>query len=170
MRVRFDRDSHSGVPPACRDRPRVCPPLTRQDEICYAVGRPNWHGARTDTGSVPTCGLTPELASVVYYPLTPRRLKQILKPNSRSFSSRLWENVSQFVLNLPTSWKASRRLFRLVQPVGKRPADYFDSSNQLESVPQIVLNLPTSWKTSHRLFRLVQLVGKRPADYFDSSN
>ena len=29
---------------------------TRQDEICYAVGRPNWHGARTDTGSVPTCG------------------------------------------------------------------------------------------------------------------
>ena len=119
MRVRFDRDSHSGVPPACRDRPRVCPPLTRQDEICYAVGRPNWHGARTDTGSVPTCGLTPELVSVVYYPLTPRRLKQILKPNSRSFSSRLWENVPQIVSTRPTSWKASRRLFRLVQLVGR---------------------------------------------------
>ena len=38
---------------------------------------------RTDTGSVPTCGLPAELASVVYYPLAPRRLKQILKPNSR---------------------------------------------------------------------------------------
>ena len=166
MRVRFDRDSHSGVPPACRDRPRVCPPLTRQDEICYAVGRPNWHGARTDTGSVPTCGLTPELASVVYYPLTPRRLKQILKPNSRSFSSRLWENVPQFVLTRPTSWKtcrrfistrptswkASRGLFRLVQLVGKRPADCFDSSNQLESIPQIISTRRTSWKASHRLF------------------
>ena len=143
MRVRFDRDSHSGVQPACRDRPRVCPPLTRQDEICYAVGRPNWHGARTDTGSVPTCGLTPELASVVYYPLTPRRLKQILKPNSRSFSSRLWENVPQFVLTRPTSWKTCRRF---------------------------ISTRPTSWKASRRLFRLVQLVGKRPTDYFDSSN
>ena len=28
----------------------------------HAVGRPNWHGYRTDTGSVPTCGLSAELA------------------------------------------------------------------------------------------------------------
>ena len=60
-RVLFDRDSHSGGTPACRDRPRVCPHL-RQGEICCAVGRPSWRGYRTDTGSVPTCGLTPELA------------------------------------------------------------------------------------------------------------
>ena len=26
----------------------------------HAVGRPNWHGYRTETGSVPTCGLTAE--------------------------------------------------------------------------------------------------------------
>ena len=43
-----------------------------------------WIFCRTDTGSVPTCGLPAELASVVYYPLAPRRLKQILKPNSRT--------------------------------------------------------------------------------------
>ena len=152
MRVRFDRDSHSGVPPACRDRPRVCPPLTRQDEICYAVGRPNWHGARTDTGSVPTCGLTPELASVVYYPLTPRRLKQILKPNSRSFSSQLWENVPQFVLTRPNFGKASRSLFRPIPTLGKRAAVCFDSSQLWESIPLFVLTRPTSWKASHRLF------------------
>ena len=34
-----------------------------------------WIFCRTDTGSVPTCGLPAELASVVYYPLAPRRLK-----------------------------------------------------------------------------------------------
>ena len=83
MRVRFDRDSHSGVPPACRDRPRVCPPLTRQDEICYAVGRPNWHGLGQTRGLSLHAGLPPELASVVYSPLAHRRLRPILKPNSR---------------------------------------------------------------------------------------
>ena len=152
MRVRFDRDSHSGVPPACRDRPRVCPPLTRQDEICYAVGRPNWHGARTDTGSVPTCGLTPELASVVYYPLTPRRLKQILKPNSRSFSSQLWESIPQFVSTRPDFGKTSRRLFRPVPTLGKRPAVCFDPSQLWENVSQFVLTRPDFGKASRSLF------------------
>lgn len=34
-------------------------------------------------------GLPPELTSVVYYPLAPQRLKQILKSNSRIYSITL---------------------------------------------------------------------------------
>ena len=53
---------NSGEMPACRDRlpvsvrPSASLFMSVKEEICYTVGRPNWNGARTDTGAVPTSG------------------------------------------------------------------------------------------------------------------
>ena len=47
--------ANSGISPHVGTDPVSVRTLTRKDEICYAVGRPNWH-VGIDTGSVPTCG------------------------------------------------------------------------------------------------------------------
>ena len=69
-----------GLPAACRDRPRVCP-IPIPIRFAYRITCPILN-RRTDTGSVPTCGLTPELASVSS--IHPSRIKPILKPNVHS--------------------------------------------------------------------------------------
>ena len=54
--------ANSGLQPACRDRPRVCPiptPIQSTHRITY-LGLDGRRWGRTDTGSVPTCGLSAE--------------------------------------------------------------------------------------------------------------